>query len=62
MLFEDDAPLNKKPAQKKLDDLSVDELREYIEDLKAEITRVEDEIKQKQNHNKAAEALFGSKE
>lgn len=59
MLLEEDDPKKPNNQPKVLDNLSVDELEEYIEDLKAEISRVEKEIKQKKGHNAAAEALFG---
>jgi len=41
-----------------LDPLSVDELQERIEALKAEIARVEAHITQVQSHRSAAEELF----
>lgn len=59
MIFDDED--TKKPNQgpKVLDDMSIDELKDYIEDLKAEIERVEQEITAKKAHNDAAAALFG---
>jgi uncharacterized small protein (DUF1192 family) len=41
-----------------LDDMSVEDLREYISVLKAEIARVEDKIKAKQSHASAAASFF----
>jgi uncharacterized small protein (DUF1192 family) len=41
-----------------LDPLSVDELEERIEALKAEIARVEAHMKRAQTHRSAAEELF----
>jgi uncharacterized small protein (DUF1192 family) len=41
-----------------LDPISIDELRERIEALKAEISRVEIHIARVQNHRSAAEELF----
>ena len=59
MIFEDDDPKTKKPQLKILDDMSIDELEAYIQDMKTEIDRVQKEIEKKQSHSKAAEALFG---
>lgn len=42
-----------------LERLSVEELRERIETLKAEITACEAELNRKQSHKSAADALFG---
>lgn len=42
-----------------LDEMSVDELKERIEALKAEITLCEAEMKKKQDHRTASDALFG---
>ncbi len=41
-----------------LESLSVEELREYITVLQAEIARVEDDIARKQAANAAADAFF----
>jgi uncharacterized small protein (DUF1192 family) len=38
--------------------MSVEELKEYIAVLKAEIARVEDKIKAKQSHAAAASSFF----
>lgn len=62
MIFEDDdLPKNAPKKPKPLDNMSVDELQEYIQTMKDEITRVEGEIKKKQAHAQAADALFGKK-
>ena len=60
MAFETDdlEPLKKKSQPRNLDPMSVDELREYIGALKAEIVRVEEKIKAKQNHAAAAASFF----
>lgn len=58
----DNLPKHVKPKLKALDSLSLDELRAYIEDLRGEISRVEDEIKRKTAHAAAAAAIFGKKE
>ena len=55
---EDFLPQKKKPQLKKLDSLSVDELRDYILELKAEIERVEAEIKRKKASADAASLFF----
>jgi uncharacterized small protein (DUF1192 family) len=51
-------PRQKKTAPKNLDPMSVEELREYIAVLAAEIVRVEDKIKAKQSHAAAASSFF----
>mgnify|MGYP002637045923 FL=1 len=60
MAFETDdlEPLKKKSQPRNLDPMSVEELREYIAALKAEIDRVEDKIKAKQSHASAAASFF----
>jgi uncharacterized small protein (DUF1192 family) len=60
MAFETDdlEPLKKKSQPRNLDPMSVEELREYITNLKAEIARVEDKIKAKQSHASAAASFF----
>jgi len=52
-----DEPRQAKPTP--LDEMSVDELKERIEALKAEIVRCETEMKKKQDHKAASDALFG---
>ena len=60
MAFETDdlEPLKKKSQPRNLDPMSVEELREYISVLKAEIARVEEKIKAKQSHASAAASFF----
>ncbi len=58
MLDEDLEPQKKKKVLKKLDSLSLDELREYIDEMKEEILRAEGEISRKSTHMSAAAALF----
>jgi uncharacterized small protein (DUF1192 family) len=60
MAFETDdlEPLKKKSQPRNLDPMSVEELREYIAVLKAEIARVEEKIKAKQSHASAAASFF----
>lgn len=54
-MFEDELP---KPAKLDLEKMSVDELQERIETLKAEIDACEAEIRKKQAHKSAADDLF----
>lgn len=59
MLEEQDyLPQKKKPQLKKLDSLSIDELNDYIEEMKTEIMRVEGEIKRKKASADAASLFF----
>jgi uncharacterized small protein (DUF1192 family) len=46
----------KKPLN--LDDMNIEDLKEYVATLKAEIDRVEAKIKAKQGHASAAASLF----
>lgn len=57
---DDDAPTRKRTRLEKLtlDPLGVEELRDYINELRAEIVRVEADIDRKQGHRNAAEAFF----
>jgi len=52
-----DEPRADKPVS--LEDMSVDDLRQRIEDLKAEIVRTEGELTKKEAHKSASDALFG---
>ena len=60
MAEDDDSPIRKRIRLEKLllDTLGIDELRDYIDELKAEIARVEADIGRKQNHRSAADAFF----
>lgn len=49
-----------KPGKRNLDTLSVEELKHYIADMRAEIVRVEAEIGKKQGSRAAAESVFKS--
>ena len=53
-------PQRTKPAKPPLDDLSIEELEAYIEDLEGEILRVRGEIDKKDSHRKSVEGLFKS--
>ncbi len=55
-MFEDD-PIPEKKLD--LERLSVEELQERIDDLKAEIAACEVQLNKKQSHKTAADALFG---
>ncbi|MBU6499120.1 MAG: DUF1192 domain-containing protein [Rhodospirillales bacterium] len=60
MLVEDDTP-RPRPARLTplvLDALGVEELGEYISELRAEIARAEAEISRKSAHRSAADAFF----
>lgn len=57
--LEDLDPRNARKAKPlNLDDMNIEDLREYVSVLKAEIVRVEDKIKAKQNHASAAASFF----
>ena len=58
-MFEDEPEPEKKVD---LERLSVEELQERIEALKAEIVACEAELDRKQSHKSAADALFGGKD
>jgi uncharacterized small protein (DUF1192 family) len=52
-------PRNAKKAKPlNLDDLNIDDLREYVAMLQAEIARVEAKMKAKQSHASAAASFF----
>ena len=47
-------------TQRDIETLSIEQLEEYIAELKVEIARVEADIAAKKSHASAAEALFKS--
>ena len=51
-------PKQKKVQPKNLDSMNIDDLKEYVAVLKAELMRVEEKIKAKQSHAAAAASLF----
>jgi uncharacterized small protein (DUF1192 family) len=51
-------PRNAKRKPLNLDDMNIEDLREYVATLTAEIERVEAKIKAKQGHASAAASLF----
>jgi len=60
MALEDDAPPLKRRRLEPLllDSLGIEELRQYIVELKTEISRVEADIGRKNTHRSAADAFF----
>lgn len=55
---DEDLPRNQPRKPRDLSRMSVDELREYVAALQAEIARVEQAIQSKQSVREAAEAFF----
>jgi uncharacterized small protein (DUF1192 family) len=51
-------PIKKKPAPKDLEAMSIEALREYIDELKGEIRRAEAMIAAKDKARSGAEAVF----
>ena len=59
MIFNEDTdPKTKRQKLRPLDNMSVPDLKEYAEQLKAEILRAEAEIQKKEKHKNAADAIF----
>ena len=60
MVDEEEGPVRKRSRLEKLvlDALGIEELRDYIDELKEEIARVEADIGRKQGHRSAADAFF----
>jgi uncharacterized small protein (DUF1192 family) len=60
MTDEEDGPVRKRTRLEKLilDTLGIEELRDYIAELREEIARVEAYIERKQGHRSAADAFF----
>ena len=58
MDFEDLEPKNKLRKKVDLSTWNIEDLQEYIENMKAEIQRVEAAIAEKQSVSSAAESLF----
>ncbi len=53
-------PITKKPQKKDLSRMSIEDLKEYIEELRGEITRAEDAIAKKNEAREGAESFFKS--
>ena len=51
-------PKQKKSQPRNLDSMNIDDLKEYVAVLKAELARVEEKIKAKQSHAAAAASFF----
>jgi uncharacterized small protein (DUF1192 family) len=51
-------PKQKKTQPRNLDSMNIDDLKEYVAVLKAEVARVEEKIKAKQSHAAAAASFF----
>ena len=51
-------PRQKKAKVLNLDEMNIDDLREYVAALRAEIERVEAKIKAKQSHASSAASFF----
>lgn len=63
MFTDDDLdPKTKKSKPRNLDNLSIDDLKAYIVELKSEISRVETDISKKEAHKNAMSSLFKKKE
>lgn len=60
MFDEELDPKTKKPKPRNLSQMSISELKDYIEDLKAEIARVETDIEKKKASQAAANSIFKS--
>ena len=60
MDLEDLEPKKGKPQLKNLDPLGLEELKEYIVALEAEIERARAEISKKEQHRKGLDGLFKS--
>jgi uncharacterized small protein (DUF1192 family) len=58
ILDEDTDPLSKKQKPRALDKLSVPELKDYLQQLKNEILRVEEDLRKKEKSKSAADAFF----
>lgn len=60
MFDEELDPRTKRPKLRNLDNMSVDELEDYISQLKEEIARVEENVKKKKAYKNAASSFFKS--
>ena len=60
MLEDDEGPPRKRLRLERLvlDTLGIEELRDYISELREEIARVEADIDRKQGHRSAADSFF----
>ncbi|MBL6959170.1 MAG: DUF1192 domain-containing protein [Rhodospirillales bacterium] len=60
MDVDDLEPAKKKPAPKNLDEMSIEALGDYVEDLRAEIARAQAMIEDKIKARDAADSVFKS--
>ena len=60
MFDPENEPRNAPKKPKNLDNMSIEELHQYIQDMKDEILRVEKEILKKKAHKDAAASIFKS--
>ncbi|MEE8189506.1 MAG: DUF1192 domain-containing protein [Kiloniellales bacterium] len=60
MDIDDLEPRSKKPQPKKLDEMAIDELGEYLAELEAEAERVRAEIAGKKDYLEGAQSFFKS--
>lgn len=60
MFDDDNQPRNAPKKPRPLDDMSIEELENYIAEMKEEIVRVEQDIAKKKAHQDAASSLFKS--
>ncbi len=56
--LDDPDPKQKKAQPRNLDAMNIEDLKEYVAALKAELVRVEEKIKAKQSHAAAAASFF----
>lgn len=62
MITDDDTdPKTRRAKPRLLDNMSVADLKEYVQQLQAEIMRAEAEIAKKEKHKNAVDAVFKSK-
>lgn len=58
MFDDENEPRLRSAAPRKLDGMSLHELKAYIAEMQAEISRAEGEIRKKEAHQDAAKAFF----
>lgn len=58
MMEDDDRPQNVPKQLRNLDPMSIEELNEYIDEMKEEIERVRREIAKKEAHRAGVDSLF----
>ncbi len=58
MIEDDNLPQNMPKPKRNLDPMSIEELHEYIVEMKEEIERVRGEIAKKEAHRAGVDALF----